>query len=166
MSPVKIARIAHVVLYVADPEASSAWYGDVLGMTVVARVPDGPYKGGVFMSFGESDHDIALFPEEPGASKGREFEHIGLELASTDLDDLRKMLVSFQEKGVRLHETLDHGVSVGIYFYDPDGHMLEVFHQTVPRSGGAAIDQLSRNKGKADLVDLAALTTPSGSRAQ
>jgi len=33
---------------------------------------------------------------------------------------------------------------------------------TVP----VGLDQLSRNKGKADLVDLAALTTPSGSRAQ
>jgi catechol 2,3-dioxygenase-like lactoylglutathione lyase family enzyme len=154
MSPIKIRRIAHIVLYVADPEASSAWYSDVLGMKVVARVGSGPYKGGVFLSFGESDHDIALFPDEVGATKGREFEHIGLELASRGLDDLRRMLALFLAKGVRVHEILDHGVSVGIYFYDPDGHMLEVFHQKISQSDGAAIQELTENEGKADPITL------------
>ena len=47
----KIKRLAHVVLYVRDPEASVQWYSDVLGMKGTARVPDGPYKGGIFMTF-------------------------------------------------------------------------------------------------------------------
>ncbi|MEJ2459138.1 MAG: VOC family protein, partial [Novosphingobium sp.] len=60
-SPIRIAKIAHIVLFVKDPEASAKWYEEVLNMKVVARAADGPYKGGVFMSFGISDHDIALF---------------------------------------------------------------------------------------------------------
>ena len=32
MSTPRIKRIAHVVLYVRDPEASAAWYKDVLGI--------------------------------------------------------------------------------------------------------------------------------------
>src|ERR1043166_57522 len=58
----KVKRVAHVVLYVRDPEASARWYSEVLGMKVSARVAEGPYKDGIFMSFGEYDHDIALFP--------------------------------------------------------------------------------------------------------
>jgi catechol 2,3-dioxygenase len=75
----RVKRVAHVVLYVADPEASARWYSDVLGMTVSARVAEGPYKGGVFMSFGEHDHDLAFFPAPPEDRPAR-YEHIGLEV--------------------------------------------------------------------------------------
>jgi catechol 2,3-dioxygenase len=57
-------------------------------------------------------------------------------------------------KGVRIHEVLNHGVSIGVYFYDPDGHQLEVFCQVVPQEGGAAIAELTRNQGQADLTAL------------
>lgn len=154
MSQTKIKRIAHIVLYVADPEASAAWYQDVLGMKIVTRVGDGPYKGGLFLSFGQSDHDIALFRAEPGAGKGREFEHIGLELDSSSIDDLRRVYARFQAKNVKIQEILNHGVSVGIYFFDPDGHMLEVFHQLIDHSEGAAIAELSANEGMAERYEL------------
>lgn len=156
MSPISVKRIAHLVLYVADPEASAAWYQDVLGMRVVARVPDGPYEGGLFLSFGKSDHDIALFKAEAGASKGREFEHVGLELNTSSLDDLKRMYAHLKAKKVNIAEVLNHGVSVGIYFYDPDGHMLEVLHQIVPHDGGAAIAELSANEAMAEPYDLTA----------
>lgn len=151
----KVKRVAHVVLYVKDPEASAAWYADVLGMKVSARVPDGPYKGGVFLSFGEYDHDIALFPGSPGASRGKEFEHIGLQVdCDNDLDSLRRLYGHMLQKKVRINEVLDHGVSTGIYFFDPDGHQLEVFCQRVPFAEGAAIAELSRNQGQALNVEL------------
>ena len=157
MSQTKIKRIAHVVLFVADPEVSAAWYQDVLGMRIVTRVSDGPYKGGLFLSFGTSDHDIALFPAAPGATKGREFEHIGLELDSSNMDDLRRVYARFRAKNVNVQEILNHGVSVGIYFFDPDGHMLEVFHQVIDHGEGAAIAELSANEGMAEPYELVPL---------
>ena len=124
----RIKRIAHIVLFVRDPEASAAWYKDVLGMEISSRIGDGPYKGGLFLTFGEHDHDIALFPGEPDVPKGREIEHIALELdCAKDLDVLRRVYATFLEKKVKVHEILDHGVAVGLYFFDPDGHMLEIF---------------------------------------
>lgn len=125
-------------------------------MRIVARVGDGPYKGGIFLSFGKSDHDIALFKAEPGASKGREIEHVGLELNSSSLDDLKRVYAQFRAKNVNIAEVLNHGVSVGIYFFDPDGHMLEVLHQLTPHEGGAAIAELSANEGMAEPYDLTA----------
>lgn len=157
VSPIRVEKIAHIVLFVKDPEASARWYAEVLNMKIVARAGDGPYKGGVFMSFGISDHDIALFPAAEGATTGKEFEHVGLLMAGTSMDDLRANYAYFRERGVEIAEILDHGVSTGIYFYDPDGHMLEVFCQRVPVTGGASQEELNRNEGQADPVDPTAL---------
>lgn len=154
MSPINIDRIAHIVLYVKDPEASARWYCDVLNMKITARAGEGPYKGGVFMSFGISDHDIALFKAEAGATQGKEFEHIGLMMAGTSMDDLRRNYQFFKDRGVEIAEILDHGVSVGIYFYDPDGHQLEVFCQKVPQIGGHSQAELNRNQGQANPTTL------------
>ena len=150
----KIRRVAHVVLYVRDPQASARWYQDVLGMRTSATVTDGPYRGGIFLSFGEHDHDLALFPGS-AAGRGTEFEHIGLEVdCGGDLDRLRRLYGSMLRQHVKIHEVLDHGVSVGIYFFDPDGHQLEVFCQLIPPAGGAAIAELARNHGQANPIDL------------
>lgn len=157
LSPIRVSKIAHVVLFVKDPEASAKWYAEVLNMKIVARAADGPYKGGVFMSFGLSDHDIALFPAEEGASKGKEFEHIGLMMQGTSMNDLRRDHAYLTERGVEIAEILDHGVSTGIYFYDPDGHMLEVFCQRMSQEDGSSQAELNRNQGQADPVDPAAL---------
>jgi len=151
---IKIDRIAHIVLYVRDPDSSADWYCRNLGMQVVTRVQSGPYAGGCFLSFGRSDHDIALFPRKNGASAGTEFEHVGLQLdCNGDLDELRRCYGTFLKNGVRIAEVLDHGVSVGIYFYDPDGHMLEVFVEMVSPEQGA-LAELARNGGQADPIQL------------
>jgi catechol 2,3-dioxygenase len=151
----KVKRVAHVVLYVRDPEASAHWYGEVLGMKVSARVADGPYRGGIFLTFGEYDHDIALFRATEDSPRGKEFEHIGLQVdCDNDLDSLRRLYGWMIRKNVRIHEVLDHGVSTGIYFFDPDGHQLEVFCQRVPAAGGAAIAELGRNEGQALNIEL------------
>ena len=141
----------------ADPEASAAWYCDVLGMSVTARVEGGPYAGGVFLSFGENDHDLAVFPGGP-VSHGLDFEHFGLELeGGGDLEALRRVYGRLLEKKVRIQEILDHGVSIGIYFLDLDGHMVEVFAQLIPTKDGASRAELGRNQGKADPTELVPL---------
>lgn len=154
MSTPRIKRIAHIVLYVRDPAASAAWYADVLGMRVSSRVADGPYAGGLFMTFGEHDHDIALFPGEPDVPKGKEIEHIALELAQTnDLDLLRRIYATFLDKNVKVHEILDHGIAIGLYFFDPDGHMLEVF-LPMAEPGPATFAEFEKGEGKADPIEL------------
>lgn len=150
----KVKRISHIILYVKDPEQSAKWYGDVLGMTITARVPEGPYKGGVFLSFGTADHDIALFPSSATQAKGQEFEHIGLEAdCAGDIDGLRRWYAKLRQHDVEVHEILDHGVSKGIYFFEPDGHMLEVFCQLTP-TGAAAMAEIGENQGKAEQIEL------------
>jgi catechol 2,3-dioxygenase len=151
----RIRRVAHVVLYVNDPEASARWYREVLGMQLSAQVADGPYRGGIFLTFGERDHDLGLFHTSSAAKRGKEFEHIGLEVdCDGDIEQLRRLYGSMIRHNVRIHEVLNHGVSIGIYFFDPDGHQLEVFCQLVPSANGAAIAELHSNGGLAEPIEL------------
>ncbi len=151
---IKVKRIAHIVLFVRDPEASAAWYSKVLGMRESARAGGGPYAGGIFMTFGESDHDIALFPRPEGAATGNEFEHVGLELdCGGDITELRRAYGHLLKNNVRIAEILDHGISTGIYFYDPDGHMLEIFAQQMPAGAGTR-EKFKNDEGLAEPTQL------------
>ena len=148
----KIKRVGHIVLHVVDPARSAQWYCDVLGMIKVVELKDGPYKGAVFLSFGVQDHDIGLFPGGHAEAKGREFEHVALEVdCAGDLRKFRLLYDKLLQRGARIAHVLDHGVSKGVYFYDPDGHMLEVYCQLTPY-GEAAIAELAENKGMADPI--------------
>ena len=122
----RIKEIGHVVLYVRDPDASSTWYCDVLGMEVVIEHTRFP---AYFLSFGRRDHDIALFKYRgEGALGKRDFNHLAFELDG-GLEDLKGFRRRLVESRVTITGTVDHGISYGIYFLDPDGHQLEVFCQ-------------------------------------
>ncbi len=149
----KIRCVAHIVLFVSDPEKSAEWYSHNLGMQISSRAAGGPYAGGIFMSFGARDHDLALFPRPERATTGKEFEHIGLELDSGGIDELRRVYGRFIKNNVKIAEILDHGVSLGIYFYDPDGHMLEVFLQRTP-PGAETIAKFRADEGMAEPTTL------------
>lgn len=138
------------MLYVRDPEASAKWYCDILGMQITAR---NEQHQGVFLSFGHRDHDIALFPAPHQHELGRhDIEHVGLQLEG-GVPDLKEFHGRLVGKSVKITEVLDHGVSYGVYFLDPDGHQLEVFAQLITDQA-RAMDEIGRNRGKADPIGL------------
>lgn len=116
----------HLSLFVRDPEASAAWFADVLNMKITARGPRW-----VFLAFGRKHHDLALIQADPGAEQGGlGLQHYGLEIAG-DLDDLRRLYAMLLAKGVKVVKTTDHKVGFGLYFEDPDGNRFEFFAETV-----------------------------------
>ena len=150
----RIRRLGHVVLYASDPDASAAWYCDLLGMEIVTR-PEG--FAAVFLSFGTRDHDIALFKAPgDGAFRNAELQHVAFELDG-GLDDLKRFHARLVERAVTIEAVVDHGISYGVYFHDPDGHRLEVFYQRVPNDG-ASKRMMAEIGAIADPVDLAAVT--------
>ncbi len=148
----RINRVGHVVLYASDPDASAAWYCDLLGMEVVTRAE---HFSAVFLSFGARDHDIALF-KAPGAIGHTDLQHVAFELDG-DLDDYKRFHARLVDSAVTIEGVVDHGVSYGVYFRDPDGHRLEVFYQRVPNDG-ASKRMMAEIGAIADPVDLAAVT--------
>ncbi len=125
----KIKEIAHAVINVSDLERSTRWYCDVLGMEVV--VPASRFPG-CFLSFGQRDHDIALFQSNGSIPGGVEYNHLAFELDG-DLKELKQFRQGLVQKGVTITGTVDHGISYGVYFLDPDGHQLEVFYPVPTR---------------------------------
>ena len=49
------------------------------------------------------------------------------------LDDLKEVYQRLKDKNVPIDRVSDHGISVGIYFHDPDGNGVEVSYE-LPRS--------------------------------
>ncbi len=124
----RIRKLGHVVLYVCDPMASADWYCDILGMEAVIRDQRIP---GAFLSLGRRDHDIALFKAPDDRRLGQhDFDHVSFEIDG-GLEDLKAFHDKLKQRGVRVTGVVDHGISYGVYFLDPDGHQLEVFYQRV-----------------------------------
>lgn len=116
----------HLSLFVRDPEASAAWFADVLDMKVTARGPQW-----VFLSFGRKHHDLALIKADPGAQPGGiGLQHYGLEIDG-DVEDLRRLYGMLLSKGVTVVKTTDHKIGYGLYFLDPDGNRFEFFSETI-----------------------------------
>jgi catechol-2,3-dioxygenase len=128
---VKPKRLGHLVLRVRDVEASARFYSDILGLEVTTSIPGRM----VFMrASDESSHELALMSVGESAP-GPEPDRVGLyhfawEMES--LDDLRRIYRELQQKGVNIAGIGDHGISLGVYLFDPDGNEIEVFYE-LPR---------------------------------
>lgn len=125
--PLPVPRIkrTHLALFVRDPDASSRWYAEVLGMKEAARSPHW-----VFMSFGQKHHDIALLKASNDAELGTiGLQHYGLEIDG-DLTELRRLYGMLLVRKVPIVKITDHKIGIGVYFTDPDGNRLEFFCET------------------------------------
>jgi catechol 2,3-dioxygenase len=124
----KLARLGHVALRVADVERSKKFYGELLGFEVIEEDPE---HGGVFMALEGLSHTIDLFPAPdaaptpiPGAVGVR---HVAFLVESeADFKDAWRTL---REHGVPIERAMDHVSQKSIYFRDPDGTVLEIYYE-------------------------------------
>ena len=125
---VKPRQLGHIVLRVRDLDRSKQFYTDVLGLEVTAQ-REGQI---VFMSaVSEASHELALMPVGPDAP-GPEPDRVGLYHFAWQMDsfdDLKKLYEQMKQKGVRIGGVGDHGISLGVYFFDPDGNEIEAFYE-------------------------------------
>jgi catechol 2,3-dioxygenase len=132
--------LGHVNLYVRNAERSHKWYEDVLGLHTYH------YRPGfaAFMSANKDmSHEVALMQvgdDAPLQQKGQVgLNHLAFMMES--LDDLQDAYHRLKEKGVKIDRIVDHGLSLGIYFRDPDGNGLEVSYE-LPREQWPRQDQV------------------------
>ena len=101
-----------------------------------------------FLSFGASDHDIALVKAPEGAQLGSPgLSHTALALEGGE-EELREIYQRIKSSGARIDFLADHGLSRSFYFFDPDGNRLEIFYQHLHgeearnfmREAGAVLD--------------------------
>lgn len=124
--PLSVLKVGHIVLRVRDLERSLSFYCGVLGLKDVARRDFGEGTM-VFLSSGNSHHDIALVEAPSSASlHGDGMHHFALKVGDS-LQELANAKRVLDDDGVAVHMALDHRVSQGLYVSDPDGNLIELY---------------------------------------
>ena len=133
------ADIGHVHLKVADLDRAVDFYRDVLGFDLMQRLGD----QAAFLSAGGYHHHIGLntweskggSPPPPGSTG---LFHVAIRYPTrAALADALKRLV---ENSVPLSGASDHGVSVALYLYDPDGKGIELYRDRPREEWPMAVD--------------------------
>lgn len=136
-TPVALSRIHHVAYRCRDAKETVAWYGRVLGMEYVTafaedHVPStgdyDPYMH-VFLDCG-GGNIVAFFELPNQAEMGRDentpawVQHLAFKVA--DEEALLAAKAHIESQGVEVLGPTWHGIFKSIYFFDPNGHRLEL----------------------------------------
>lgn len=123
-----MAHFHHVNLKTTRPEEMVAWYGEVLGLQVVARV-----SGGIWMSNDGSNHRLALVTAD---ALGRELtadsdraDHDGLLHTAWEFGSLDQLLAAYSRLkagAIEPYRTVTHGPTTSFYYEDPDSNQVEL----------------------------------------
>ena len=121
----KVVRFDHMVLRVADPERSVAWYRDLLGLEV-ERLEEFR-RGEVPFPSVRIDEATVLDLDARKEHTGHNVDHFCLEVEELDLDAL---IASgrFDVVGPPVRRWGARGEADLVYVRDPDGHVIELRH--------------------------------------
>jgi catechol-2,3-dioxygenase len=123
-------RLRHMGMYVWDLEKMASFYQEVLGFVATDR---GSVRGHevVFLSCDPTAHHQLVMEtgRPPGRGPGFGLQQISFQVEQ--LDDLRAMrrLVQTRPDVERL-QSVDHGNSWSLYFWDPEDNRIEVYMDT------------------------------------
>jgi catechol 2,3-dioxygenase len=139
-------HLGHVNIFVRNAERSQRWYEDVLGLHTYDLIPG----RAAFMSADlEQSHEVALIEvgdEAPDQQKGQVgLNHMAWMMHS--IDDLKEIYQRLKDKNIPIDRVSDHGISVGIYFHDPDGNGIEVSYE-LPRHEWPRQDHVFSGEGR------------------
>lgn len=123
-------RLGHVHLKVTDVDRAVEFYTSVLGLE--RRERTGRFA---FLTYGDVHHDVALqevggppAADGPGPRVG--LFHVAVECP--DRETLAATHERLRDRGVDV-TPVDHGISLALYFDDPDGNGLEAYCDTRDR---------------------------------
>lgn len=161
----KLKRIHHVAYRCRDAKETVEFYQQILGMDFVLAIaedevpstkqPD-PYMH-VFLDAGMGNV-LAFFelPNSPEMDRDRHtpewVQHIAFELDS--MDSLRAAMNKLEQAGIDYIGPTNHGIFQSLYFFDPNGHRLELTTNTrtdeemaeLHRVAPAMLEEWSRTK--------------------
>lgn len=138
---INIEKIHHVAYRCKDAKETTEWYKDKLNMKLIlaiaedevpsTKAPD-PYMH-IFLDAG-NENVLAFFEIPNSPDMGRDentpawVQHLALRVEN--LEALKEAKKSLKSKGVDVLGPVNHGVFKSIYFFDPNGHRLELAANT------------------------------------
>jgi catechol 2,3-dioxygenase-like lactoylglutathione lyase family enzyme len=132
LPPFAVERIDHIVFRVVDLEKSIAFYGNVLGCHVVKRRDD---LGLIHLRAGASMIDLVAVDGRLGRNGGaapglvaRNVDHLCLRIEPFNEQAIIEHLASHNVQPIGLAEKNfgAEGNGLSLYFYDPDGNLIEL----------------------------------------
>jgi catechol 2,3-dioxygenase-like lactoylglutathione lyase family enzyme len=148
-----IRKVHHVAYRCIDAKETVEWYRKHLGMDFVLAIaedevpstkePD-PYMH-VFLDAGQGNV-LAFFelPTRPPMDRDRNtpawVQHLALEVAS--VDELLETKARLEAAGIEVVGPTDHTIFKSIYFFDPNGHRLELAANTASPQMMAKLDEV------------------------
>jgi catechol 2,3-dioxygenase-like lactoylglutathione lyase family enzyme len=149
----KIERIHHVAYRCRDAKQTVEWYGKHLGMDFLlaiaedqvpsTRAPD-PYMH-VFLDAG-GGNVLAFFELPNSPPMGRDeatpdwVQHLALKVGS--VTELEAMKARLEAAGIAVVGVTDHAIFKSIYFFDPNGHRLELVASTATPAMAKRLDDV------------------------
>jgi len=163
--PVALSRIHHVAYRCKDAKETADWYARMLGMTFTTafsedHVPStgayDPYMH-IFLDCG-GGNVLAFFelPNQPEMGRDANtpawVQHLAFEVPS--LEALLAAKAHLEAGGVEVLGPTYHGIFKSIYFFDPNGHRLELAcnigtpeqHEELKRLAPLMLEEWSRTK--------------------
>ena len=135
-----VQKLHHVVYRCNDAKETAAFYTDILELEYAMavsedHVPSTGEQTPYFHLFFEmkDGSSVAFFelPASPPMQKDPNtpawVQHLALEVESEE--ELLRMQKKIEAAGVDIVGPTDHGFCTSIYFFDPNGHRLELTHQ-------------------------------------
>ena len=132
-----IRSLHHVAYRCKDAQQTAQFYTEVLGLEYAMavsedRVPSTgeahPYMH-IFFRMGDGSY-VAFFelPESPPMGRDNNtpawVQHLALRVPDEDTLTRKKALI--ESHGIEVLGPVDHGICKSIYFFDPNGHRLEL----------------------------------------
>jgi catechol 2,3-dioxygenase-like lactoylglutathione lyase family enzyme len=124
-------RLNHTIVYARDKRASAAFLSEILGLP--APVPFGPFLGvevgnEVTLDFLDADGEIAP-------------QHYAFLISEAEFDEIfgrirKRRIAYWADPEQRQRDEINRwGGGRGLYFEDPDGHLLEILTRPYGSAG-------------------------------
>jgi catechol 2,3-dioxygenase len=100
------------------------WYSAVAGFRVMHR-----FEGGAWLTNDAANHRLGLLCSPQLADDPEKLLRTGMHHAAFEfetLDDLLDAYVRLKATGIEPHAALDHGMTISLYYVDPDGNSVEL----------------------------------------
>jgi catechol-2,3-dioxygenase len=142
----EIDGLGHVGIYTEDLMKMRDFYSRVIGLQITDEDLD---RGVVFMSANPEyeHHEFALFKGRDVSREAALINQISFKVKS--LDALKELHRRLKGENVQIQRFVSHGISLGLYFYDPEGNRVELYYKTgfkVPQPLSEPVDIETSNE--------------------